>query len=188
MSADPREFDHRWIKALKAPHRIVLDVHALGAGVPLMRAANYLDTVRDEFSSRDGSAQVVLALHAGAMSIAFDDAAWEKYQFGERAGAAARDPASGKPYTRNIFASEAPGDPWAAVAVPALQRRGATFLFCNNVLRNLTASLARRRGETPEVVRAALIASFLPDVVLVPAVVAATVVAQENGCAYALIN
>ncbi|MBK7596765.1 MAG: hypothetical protein IPJ11_16410 [Gemmatimonadetes bacterium] len=67
------------------------------------------------------------------------------------------------------------------------QRRGATFLFCNNVLRNLTASLARRRNETPEVVRADLIASFLPGVVLVPAVVAGIAMAQEHGCAYELI-
>lgn len=188
MAHDPREFDHRWVKSLKAPRRIVFDVQALGAGVPLLRASNYFDTMRDEFGAREGGAQAVLALHMGAMAIAFDDAAWEKYQLGERAGAAARDPATGKPHVRNIFASEAAGDPYAAVAVPALQRRGAIFLFCNNVLRGLTASLARRRGETPELVRAALIASFLPDVVLVPAVVAATAVAQENGCAYALIN
>ena len=184
---DPKDYDHRWIKSLKAPHRIVFDVQTLGAGVPLARAANYFDTMRDEFGARPGDAQVVLSLHAGALALAFDDGGWEKYQMGDRAGAAARDPATGKAYLRNIFASEAPGDPYAAIAVPAQQRRGAIFLFCNNVLRNLTSSLARRRNESPEVVRAGLIASFLPDVVLVPAVVAATVVAQENGCSYALI-
>ena len=188
MRTDPKDFDHRWVQTLKAPHRIVFDVQALGNGLPLVRAGAYFDTMRDAFGARPGQAQVVLALHAGAMAIAFDDAGWAKYQLGDRAGTAARDPATNAAYTRNIFASEAPGDPFAANAVPALQRRGAIFLFCNNVLRNLTASLARRRGETPEVVRAGLIAAFLPEVVLVPAVVAATVVAQEHGCAYALIR
>jgi hypothetical protein len=55
-------------------------------------------------------------------------------------------------------------------------------------MRNLASSLARRRNETVDVTRADLIASFLPGVVLVPAVVAATAMAQERGCAYELIK
>ncbi len=74
------------------------------------------------------------------------------------------------------------------MAVPALQRRGAIFLFCNNVLRFLSAQLARQRNEDVNAVRADLIASFLPGVVLVPAVVAAAAMAQERGCAYSVIN
>jgi hypothetical protein len=114
------------------------------------------------------------------MVLAFNDAAWEKYAFGERARAT--DPRTGKPAVRNIFASETDGDPYATIAVTALQRQGAIFLFCNNVMRNLSSSLARRRNETAEAVRADLIASFLP------AVVAATAMAQERGCGYTLIN
>jgi hypothetical protein len=185
----PSDFDHRWLDRLKAKHRIVFDIHAFGEqATPLNRAANFFDMMRDVYGAKPQDAQVVLSLHASSAPIAFNDAAWAKYAFGERMGKVANDPATAKPATRNIFASEATGDPWARVAVPALQRRGAIFLFCNNVMRFLSASLARRRNETPEAVRADLIASFLPGVVLVPAVVAATAMAQERGCSYTVIR
>lgn len=185
----PSDFDHRWLDRLTARHRVVFDVHAFGEqATPLNRASNFFDALRDAYDGKPGDAQVVLALHASSAPIAFNDAAWAKYAFGERMGKVATDPMTTKPAIRNIFASEAAGDPWVRVAVPALQRRGAIFLFCNNVMRFLSASLARRRNEAPDAVRADLIASFLPGVVLVPAVVAATAMAQERGCSYTLIE
>lgn len=184
----PTDFDHRWLDRLRAKHRIVFDVHVFGQATPLNRATNYFDVLRDVFGATPNEMQVVVSLHNASAPIALNDAAWAKYGFGERMGAVAKDPVTDKPATRNIFASEAAGDPWVKVAIPALQRRGAIFLFCNNVLRAMSASLARRRNESADVVRADLIASFLPGVVLVPAVVAATAMAQEHGCAYAVIE
>lgn len=185
----PSDFDHRWLDRLTAKHRVLFDVHAFGEqATPLNRANNFFDVLRDAYGAKPGDAQVILALHASPAPIAFNDAAWTKYAFGERMGKVATDPLTTKPAVRNIFASEAPGDPWARVAIPALQRRGATFLFCNNVLRFLSNSLARRRNEAPDLVRADLIASFLPGVVLVPAVVAAAAMAQERGCSYTVIE
>ncbi len=186
MPTGPEDFDHRWLDTLTARYRLVYDTQALGEGIPLARASNYITACRDEYGAAPRDVQVVLALHASPMVIAFNDAAWAKYAFGERARAT--DPRTSKPAVRNIFASEEPGDPYAAVAVPALQRQGAIFLFCNNVMRNLASSLARRRKEAADAVRADLIAAFLPGVVLVPAVVAATAMAQERGCGYTLIN
>ncbi|MEI2720561.1 MAG: hypothetical protein V9E87_10530 [Gemmatimonadales bacterium] len=185
MHPGPEDFDHRWLATLTAKHRVVFDAHVLGDAVPLVRANNFLNACRDAYGAAPGQAQVVVALHAAPMVVAFNDAAWEKYAFGERARLT--DPKTGKSSLRNLYASEDSADPFAAVAVPALQRRGAIFLFCNNVLRNLVSSLARRRSETPEVVRTDLIASFLPGVVLVPAVVAGIAMAQEHGCAYELL-
>ena len=181
-AAPPSDFDHRWLDRLKANHRIVFDCHTLGAGVPLQRAANYFDACRDGYGAAPSDIQAVLTLHAAPAPIAFTDAAWTKYGLGPR------DAKTGQPGTRNIFASEDPADPYATVAVPVLQRRGAIFCFCNNVLKQLVTRYARSRNETPEVVRADLIASFLPGVVLVPAAVAATVVAQEHGCRYMVIR
>ncbi len=182
----PDDFDHRWLGTLTAKHRVVYDTLVLGEAVPLARADFFLTACREAYGAGPGEAQVVVALHASPMVLAFNDAAWAKYGFGQRARVT--DPRTGQISLRNIFASEATDDPYASIAIPALQRRGAIFLFCNNVMRNLSSSLARSRGETPDAVRADLIASFLPGVVLVPAVVAAVAMAQERGCGYALIN
>lgn len=182
----PADFDHRWLDRLTAKQRSVYDCHVLGDAVPLLKATSYFDASVNGYGHKPGDVQLVMALHASPAYIAFNDAAWAKYGFAERTRST--DPKTNAPAQRNLFASEAEGDPYAAVAVPVLQRRGAIVLFCNNVMRNLSASLARRRNETTEAVRADLIASFLPGVVLVPAVVAATAMAQERGCAYTLVN
>lgn len=184
--AGPDEFDHSWLLRLTGRHRIVFDVKILGDAVALRRARNYLDAVTVEYGAPVDQVQAVLSLHGAAAPMALNDAAWARYGLGERSRVT--DPNTGAPAVRNLFASETLGDPYASVAVPALQRRGAIFLFCNNVLRNLSAQLARRRNEEAAAVRADLIASFLPGVVLVPAVVAATAMAQEHGCAYSVIN
>ncbi len=182
----PDDFDHRWLGTLTAKHRVVYDCHSLGDGIPLVKAAAFIDSCREAYGAKPEEVQVVLALHASPAYVAFTDAAWAKYGMG--ASVRAIDPTTGAIATRNLFASEAAGDPYAAVAVPTLQRRGALFLFCNNVMRNLTSRYARSSGQTPEATRADLIASLLPGVVLVPAVVAATAVAQEHGCTYASIG
>lgn len=186
LVTDPEDFDHGWLTRLTGRHRIVFDVKILGDAVALRRARNYLDAVTLEHGANPDQVQAVLALHGAAAPIALNDAAWARYGLGERSRV--NDPGTGTFATRNIFASETLGDPWTSVAVPALQRRGAIFLFCNNVLRFLSAQLARQRNEDVNAVRADLIASFLPGVVLVPAVVAATAMAQERGCAYSVIN
>jgi intracellular sulfur oxidation DsrE/DsrF family protein len=160
---------------------MVFDTHTLGAGLPLVRVAAFLDACEHDYGASATDVRPVITMHAPAY-IGLNDAAWARYTIGPR------DPATKQPYGRNIFASERPDDPYATIAVPVLQRRGAIFLFCNNVLKSLVSSYARRLNQPADAVRADLIASFLPGVVLVPAAVAATAMAQERGCAYTVIR
>jgi hypothetical protein len=68
--------------------------------------------------------------------------------------------------------------------VDVLQKRGAVFILCNNVLRFVTRSLAARTGSTYADMRKELIAGLLPGVTVVPAMVAACGMAQQKGCTY----
>ena len=76
------------------------------------------------------------------------------------------------------------GEEMYEYSVNALQARGGKFIFCNNVLRFLTRTLARETGVSFEAMRAELIAGLLPNVTVVPAMVVALGMAQERGCAY----
>ena len=69
-------------------------------------------------------------------------------------------------------------------SVNALQARGAKFIFCNNVMRFLTRTLAKEAGVSYEAMRAELVGGLLPGVTVVPAMVVALGLAQERGCAY----
>ena len=72
----------------------------------------------------------------------------------------------------------------AEYTVDVLQSRGAQFLFCNNVLRFVTQSLAQKTGVSYTAMRAELVTGLLPKVIVVPAIVVALGLAQERGCAY----
>ena len=61
MAHDPREFDHRWVKSLKAPRRIVFDVQALGAGVPLLRAGSMEEAIRSAYAAAAAGDAVLLS-------------------------------------------------------------------------------------------------------------------------------
>ncbi len=126
--------------------------------------------------------QAVLGIHGPAYPIVFSDAVWAKYHFGKRNKI--KDPRTRTWALRNVLWQPREGEEMYEYSVNALQARGAKFIFCNNVLRFMTSTLAKETGVTPEAMRAELIGGLLPNVTVVPAMVVALGMAQERGCAY----
>lgn len=164
-----------WMRNLKGKHRQFF--HAtVAADVPMLMANNYLDAYRDAFGAKAGEANAVIGVHASALAIGFNDAAWAKYSMGK--GSGVTDPATKEPAIRNIFATG------GSLSVDAAQKRGIVFLMCNTALRLRSKAIAAERGETHEAVYADLSASRLPGMILVPALVVAINRAQESGFTY----
>lgn len=151
-----------------------------GSGLEYTR--NYFDALRDAFNLGAPDVQAVVGVHGSAAFLAFDDDLWKKYRFGERVRA--RDPRTGTWALRNIFWRTRDGEAMHDFSVDRLQARGATFIFCNNLMRELTVNLATKRGTTYAAMRAELVNGLLPGVTLVPAMVLALGMAQQRGCAY----
>src|SRR5690606_17835302 len=108
---------------------------------------------------------------------------WEKFGLGERFDV--RDPRTGAPAHRNVFArGEEIGVVPPDASVTALQERGVIFLLCNNSLKRLTTTLSQAGFGEQEAVRAELLEGLLPGVEVVPAMVVALNVAQEKGLSY----
>jgi hypothetical protein len=69
-------------------------------------------------------------------------------------------------------------------SIESLQKRGATFILCNNALGIFSGLLAKARGLDANAVYADLKANILPDVELIPGMVVAIDQAHEAGLSY----
>lgn len=175
-------WDNSWLDELTAKHKQVFDIPTYDDGGGLFYAKNWFNAHRDAYGSVYPDVQAVLGIHGPALVVVFSDAIWEKYRFGRRYKI--KDPRTRTWAVRNVMWRPREGEPMYEYSVDALQRRGAKFIFCNNVLRFLTRTLAGETGVPPQAMRAELIAGLLPKVTVVPAMVAALGLAQEHGCSY----
>ena len=153
-------------------------VAATGAFALRIRAADAHPT------ASSGPIEPVLTFYGSTTFHGLNDAVWAKYALGEFLEIV--DPATSKPATANPWRS-APvilGMTLPAASVESLQKRGATFILCNNALQIFSGMLAQKRGLDPKVVYEDLKANILPGVELVPGMVIAVEQAQRAGLAY----
>ena len=74
--------------------------------------------------------------------------------------------------------------PLPQASIESLQKRGATFILCNNALGLFSGMLAKARGLKADDVYADLKANALPGVELVPGMVVAIDQAHTAGLSY----
>ena len=192
-----------WIKDVKGNHRCLFDFPQHRNGFPLLHMLNYLNTYSAAYKAPAGQVGAVGTFYglggAASIPLAFNDAMWEKYALGEYTGL---NDASGKGYTRNVFARPTKGDahllfqavqspaiPGLAEAMPGLgienlQKMGAKFLLCNNAFGGWCLELeARGKGKAADLDKD-LRANLLAGVTVIPAMVIAIEKAQEAGIRY----
>lgn len=172
-----------WLAALKGSHRQLFDAPASAGGIPLVHVMNYYDTYNTAYGVPDRDINGVLTFYGSTTFHGLTDAMWAKYSLGEFLG---EKDAAGQPFTVNPWRS-APtvvGMTLPQASIEALQKRGATFIICNNALTIFSGMVARARGLDPRAVYDDMKANILPNVTLVPAMVIAIEKAQAAGLAY----
>jgi len=183
-SAATREPSNRWLDGLKAKHRQFFDTPAPAGGIPLVHVMNYYDTYNKAFGVKDADIDAVLTFYGSTTFHGLSDAVWAKYNLGEFLEIV--DPATGKPATANPWRS-APvvlGMTLPQASIESLQKRGGTFIICNNALQIFSGLLAKKRNLDATAVYEDLKANILPGVELVPGMVVAVEQAQRAGLAY----
>lgn len=174
-----------WLKGLGASHKQLFDGPQPLGGVPLVHVMNYYDTYNKAYNVKDADIDAVATFYGATTFYGLNDAMWAKYKIGEFLEA----DAPGTPGTR------ATANPWRAApvimgmnlpqaSIEALQKRGATFILCNNALTIFSGMLAQKRGLDPAAVYADLNANILPGVHLVPGMVIAVEQANRAGLSY----
>src|SRR5215204_3365983 len=183
-SSATRAPSDRWLDGLKAKHRQFFDAPAPGGGIPLVHVMNYYDTYNKAFGVKDADIDAVLTFYGSTTFHGLSDAVWAKYNLGEFLEIV--DPATGKPATANPWRS-APvvlGMTLPQASIESLQKRGGTFIICNNALQIFSGLLAKKRNLDATAVFEDLKANILPGVELVPGMVVAVEQAQRAGLAY----
>jgi intracellular sulfur oxidation DsrE/DsrF family protein len=173
-----------WLDALKGKHRALFDAPAPGGGIPLVHLMNYYDTYNKAYATKDQDINGILTFYGGTTFYGLTDEMWAKYRLGEFLDA--KDPATERPATANPWrvAPVVLGMTLAPASIEAMQKRGATFIICNNALSIFSGLLAKERGLHADSVYADLKANILPKVTLVPGMVVAIEKAQARGIAY----
>jgi hypothetical protein len=171
----------------------VFDVTAINEGKFLNNIKNSLNGFEFGFGIAPKQVQIVAALHGPANMINYDDSMWAKYRIGE--WLSVTDPETGKPAVRNIFypskvakaeGKEDPSDDKSSFqdkSVEGLQRRGVKFLSCHTATEEQARQIVGRLKLTdgPEAIVKDLQAHAVPNVLIVPSMVATVALLQIDG-------
>jgi len=175
----------RWLERVTGrKHRQLFDSPAPAGGIPLVHILNYHETLNRSYKVKDADISGIGTFYGATTFYGLNDAMWAKYRLGEFLETT--DPATGKPAVANPWRT-APvilGMSMPQASVEALQRRGATFILCNNALTIFAGMLAKARGLDADSVYADLAANILPGVELIPGMVVAIEQAHDAGISY----
>lgn len=177
----PLAVDEAWMDALTGKYKQFFDCKAHLDGAAIGPVRNFLNAYRDAYGVTDAEINAVVGFHGSAAPMAFTDAAWQRFRFGQ--SSSLLDPATKMPTLKNpaLNAGALPPD----ALLPALQKRGVTFLLCNNSLGRILRTLAADGYGTEAALRAELTGpSLLPGVIVVPSMVVAANRLQMRGVTY----
>jgi hypothetical protein len=172
-----------WLKKADAKHKQFFDFPTSGGGIPLVHIMNYYDTWNKAYGVADKDIYAVGTFYGATTFFGVNDAMWAKYRLGEFLK---ENDATGSPATKNPW-REAPfilGMDLRPASIESLQKRGASFILCNNALTIFAGMLAKARGLQADAVYADLKANILPGVELIPGMVVAVEQAQSARFAY----
>lgn len=165
-----------WMRRARGRHRQFFHATSPADGAAMLMAVNYLDVYASAYGEAPGHVSAVIGVHGTALPIGLVDAAWNKYELGQRISV--NDPDTSQPARRNVFSVGGP------ISIDTAMRRGVVLLVCNVALTRLSSAIARARSLPEADVYNDLRASIIPDAVLVPALVVAMNRAQEKGFTY----
>jgi hypothetical protein len=183
LDAQSVQFRDTWLKRASAKHRQLFDAPAPGVGVPLVHMLNYYDTWNKAHGVADKDIAPIGTFYGATTFFGVNDSMWAKYRIGEFLG---EKDASGAPATMNPWrvAPVILGMELRQASIESLQKRGATFVLCNNALGIFAELLAKARGLEGAAVYADLRANILPGVELIPGMVVAVEQAHTAGFSY----
>lgn len=183
ITAPSNEPSDRWLDGLTSQHKQLFDAPAPGGGIPLVHVMNYYDTYNKAYKVQDSDIDAVLTFYGTTTFYGLNDAMWSKYRLGEFLET--KD-AKGVAVTANPWRSNPQilGMSLPQASVEALQKRGATFILCNNALGIFSGMLAQARGLDAKAVYEDMKSNILPGVTLVPGMVVAIEQAHKAGLSY----
>lgn len=182
-------WDLSWTDRLQTgTHKQVFDAPEIADGTVLNHARLFYANYKEVYNATDNDLRAVLVIRHEAIPMVLGDAAWAKYPFLGKKVTKLKDPTTGEWAQRNPFLNVKESDKYSLIfsdgGLDTLTGRGAILLACNMAFARFTREIAERSKQTPDAVRAELIASFVPGTTLVPSGIFGVIRAEQAGCAY----
>jgi hypothetical protein len=166
-----------WPPKLRARHRQVVDAIEVNSGFPLAFAYSFVAP------NAPGTATAVVVLRHMALTLAMNNAIWEKYKIGETFKLF--DPETKALATKNPFLHPKPGVlATDEMAIDRLLLKGTVFGACNMALMFLSKRLAASAGVSADDAVKEWSANVIPGITLIPSGTWGVNRAQEAGCTY----
>jgi intracellular sulfur oxidation DsrE/DsrF family protein len=172
-----------WLDQLKGSHRELFDAPTPAGGIPLVHLMNFYDTYNKAYGVKDSDVNGIVTFYGLTTFHGLNDAMWTKYRIGEflenlgeKTNKATINPWRTAPVALGMTLPQA--------SIESMQKRGATFIICNNALTIFSGMLAQSRGLSADSVYQDMKANILPGVTLVPGMVVAIEKAQQRGVSY----
>jgi intracellular sulfur oxidation DsrE/DsrF family protein len=178
------------ILAHPARHKQVIGAPRINLGAPLRFAGNGLNAFQFALGQGAGALKIVAVFYGTSLFYVFDDAMWDRYKLFDaldRTG----DPlptivhGTENPFYHARTAMNSHDDPhdergfYHDFTIESLTRRGVSWFACDNALRATSKEIARSQNADPQHVYDDLRTHLVPGTTIVPAGVAAIVLAQE---------
>jgi intracellular sulfur oxidation DsrE/DsrF family protein len=168
-----------WLNRIVGKHKMVFDAPEVNGGMPVVWPRVWLNSNNDSYGTTDAQNNAVVILRHAAIPLAFQDAMWAKYKFGEVFNLKDGD----APAVRNTFAKELPL-PLPGTGMEKLLAAGGMFGVCNVAITIYSGAVAKNMNMDAAAVKAEWIANLIPGVQVVPSGVLGVSRSQEKGCAY----
>jgi hypothetical protein len=172
----------RWLDTIPGKYRQVYDMPELNNGMGLAWSWVFLLTGAQGYGVPESDLGVVVILRHDALPLAFNDAAWAKYNLGEVFKI--DDPETKAPAVRNPYYLKPGALPIPDAGLKPLIERGVKVAACNMAITFYSGMVAKKMGLKHEDVMGEWIAAVHPGITVVPSGVVALNGCISRGCAY----
>ena len=179
-------WDTSWMKKITGKHRAVFDVPEIESAYGVWRSQLWGTQMQEVFKVKPADLSTVLVLRHNGVSLALQQAYWDKYGVGTATHAT--HPVTMQATDRNpALLSSARGEIDAGFDALALDKaiaRGTIVLACNLALDDLVPTVAKADGVSEDEARKRVRGYLVPGVIVQPSGGFAALLAQEAGCNY----
>lgn len=174
-----------WLAAIAGKkHRAFLDIPSFDmAGAPFRRALALVSALTDSYEVAPSDIGVAFGVHGTALAFLMNRATWREMHIAERVA-----PSLGSADAARLRDVREAAADIGSRAVAGLQAQGVHVLACRNTIARWAREMSAAQGVREDEIASALIAGLHEGVEVVPAMVAAAVLAQQRGIPYVLIR
>jgi len=193
LNAATNSADEPWLRAYAGKkHKAIIDVmEFFPDGTPFRRAKNLLNVLHESYGSAEGDIAIAVGMHGRGLAHAVSATVWADLGIADwlmpqlsTAAASALKASIGS--GNEPLMSKVPGE--SRDSIQELRARRVHFLACRETINRWAQRKATQSGETVEAVTARIVKGLHEGVEPVPAMIAASVIAQEVGAQYVAVG